>query len=60
MDQSEGSMLHGKLLIADQRIAIIGSGNLDDRSFFLNDEVNLHLDSKTFAREQTRMFPLDL
>lgn len=53
-------MLHGKVLIADQRITIIGSGNLDDRSFFLNDEVNLHLDSKTFAREQTRMFPPDL
>lgn len=60
MYQFEGSMLHGKLLVADENLTIIGSGNLDDRSFFLNDEVNLHVLSKSFAREQTQMFFRDL
>ena len=58
--QFEGAMLHGKLLIADEKLTIIGSGNLDDRSFFLNDEVNLHVLSQSFAREQSQMFYRDL
>lgn len=60
LHQFEGSMLHGKLLIADQKLTIIGSGNLDARSFFLNDEVNLHVLSERFARKQTEMFLRDL
>ena len=39
--QYEATMMHGKLLVADGRLSIVGSGNLDDRSFFINDEVNL-------------------
>lgn len=58
--QYETTMMHAKLLVADERISIVGSGNLDDRSFFINDEINLHVDSKDFAREQTRMFRKDL
>lgn len=58
--QYETTMMHSKLLVADDRISIVGSGNLDDRSFFINDEINLHVDSKSFAREQTRMFRKDL
>lgn len=58
--QYEATMMHGKLLVADGRLSIIGSGNLDDRSFFINDEVNLHVDSVAFAKEQTRMFRDDL
>ena len=58
--QYETTMMHGKLLVADDRLSIVGSGNLDDRSFFINDEVNLHVDSVAFAREQTRMFRDDL
>jgi phosphatidylserine/phosphatidylglycerophosphate/cardiolipin synthase-like enzyme len=34
--------------------------NLDDRSFFINDEINLHVDSRDFAREQVTMFRRDL
>ncbi|MGK0188960.1 MAG: cardiolipin synthase [Verrucomicrobiales bacterium] len=54
------TMMHGKLLIADARLSIVGSGNLDDRSFYINDEVNLHVLSPSFAREQKAMFLRDL
>ncbi|MGJ8697895.1 MAG: phospholipase D-like domain-containing protein [Verrucomicrobiaceae bacterium] len=60
LHQYETSMMHGKLLVADSRFTIVGSGNLDDRSFFINDEVNLHVDSPAFAREQLKMFRHDL
>lgn len=54
------TMMHCKLLVADGRFSIVGSANLDNRSFFINDEINLHLDSPAFAREQTLMFRRDL
>lgn len=58
--QYEATMLHGKLLVADEQISIVGSANLDDRSFFINDEINLHVDSAAFARTQLAMFRRDL
>lgn len=58
--QYEPTMMHCKLLVADGRFSIVGSANLDDRSFFINDEINLHVDSPEFAREQTAMFRRDL
>ena len=58
--QYEPTMMHCKLLVADSRFSIIGSANLDNRSFFINDEINLHVDSPAFAREQTLMFRRDL
>ncbi|MFT6242434.1 MAG: cardiolipin synthase [Akkermansiaceae bacterium] len=58
--QYEPTMMHSKLLVADGQISIVGSGNLDDRTFFINDEINLHVDSRAFAREQTGMFRRDL
>lgn len=57
--QYERSMMHGKLLVADERLAIVGSANFDDRSFFINDEINLHVDSVDFSREQLEMFAHD-
>ena len=42
-------MMHTKLLVADDRFTITGSANLDDSSFFINDEVNLHVDSSSFS-----------
>jgi len=58
--QYERTMLHCKLLVADGRISIVGSGNLDDRTFFINDELNLHVDSRAFASEQIAMFRRDI
>ncbi len=53
------TMLHGKLVVIDDHLVIGGSGNLDPRSFFLNDENNLHVLNSAFAREQRRMFERD-
>ena len=58
--QYERTMIHGKLLVADGRFSIVGSANLDNRSFFINDEINLHVDSQEFAQEQLVMFRRDL
>ena len=58
--QYRPTMMHGKLLIADGRLSIVGSGNMDDRSFYINDEVNLHVFSPDFAREQKAMYLRDL
>ncbi len=54
------SMMHGKLIVVDDELTIMGSGNFDDRTFFINDEINVHVLSKRFAREQRRMFENDL
>lgn len=53
------TMMHGKLLVVDGAFAAVGSANLDGRSFFINDENNLHVLGAEFAREQTRMFERD-
>ena len=37
----------------------IGSANLDNRSFRINDEANLNVLDKKFAQEQTRIFEED-
>jgi cardiolipin synthase A/B len=52
-------MMHGKLVIVDAEVSIIGSGNLDSRSFFINDENNLIVRSRAFAAEQLAMFQAD-
>lgn len=58
--QYERTMMHGKLLVADGQFSIVGSANLDDRSLFINDEINLHVAGPDFAREQLAMFRRDL
>jgi cardiolipin synthase len=35
------SMIHAKVLVVDQLWAVVGSTNFDNRSFGINDEVNL-------------------
>ena len=37
----QGSMLHAKVMLIDDLWAVVGSTNMDSRSFRLNDEVNL-------------------
>ena len=53
------TMMHGKLIVVDNHLVIAGSANFDDRSFFINDENNLHVLSPAFAREQSAMFERD-
>jgi cardiolipin synthase len=54
------TMYHTKLMIVDDRWASIGSSNLDNRSFRLNDEANLNVLDVRFAAEQRAMFEQDL
>ena len=53
-------MYHTKLMIVDDRWVSIGSSNLDNRSFRLNDEANLNVLDTGFAAEQVAMFEQDL
>src|SRR5512133_3458107 len=46
------TMYHCKVLIVDDRWTSVGSANFDNRSFRLNDEVNLNVYDADFAREQ--------
>lgn len=54
------SMMHGKLMVIDDFLTIAGSGNFDERTFFINDEANLHVLSGPLAAEQKAMFYKDL
>ncbi|HEY4053793.1 MAG TPA: phospholipase D-like domain-containing protein [Terriglobales bacterium] len=45
------SMIHAKILIVDGIWSVVGSANLDNRSFGINDEINVAiLDQETAAR----------
>lgn len=52
--------LHSKLVIIDNRLAVIGSMNLDLRSQLQNSEVALLIRSATLAREATRQIEATL
>lgn len=54
------TMFHVKAMIIDDRWVSIGSANLDNRSFSLNDEANLNVLDRELALEQTRLFEGDL
>lgn len=51
----EPCMMHGKLVVVDEHLSIIGSGNIDPRSFFINDENNVLVLDPSFARRQLDM-----
>ncbi len=55
-----GTMLHSKLLIADDRFVSVGSANFDPRSLAINDEANLNVLDPRFAKEQVEIFEQDL
>jgi cardiolipin synthase len=56
----EPTMFHCKSLIVDDAFASLGSTNLDNRSFQLDDEVNLNVFDAGVARGQARVFAADL
>jgi cardiolipin synthase len=45
----QGGLLHSKSVLVDEQMALIGSVNLDRRSFWLNFEVTLMIDDPIFA-----------
>jgi cardiolipin synthase len=54
------SMLHAKTMIVDGRWCIVGSANVDIRSFRLNFEVGALIFDSKFAKELEKRFYLDL
>jgi cardiolipin synthase len=54
------AMVHAKTMIVDGRWAVVGSTNLDSRSFGLNDEVNVAMPDPTVARRLEQDFQNDL
>lgn len=52
--------MHAKTMIADRKIAVIGTANMDHRSFDLNFEVNAIVYDEEFAQELYQTFDNDL
>ncbi|TVR17896.1 MAG: cardiolipin synthase B [Balneolaceae bacterium] len=54
------AMYHAKLLIVDDKFVSVGSANVDNRSFRINDELNVNVLSREFANERIEHFNRDL
>jgi len=54
------TMFHCKILVVDDYLVSVGSTNFDSRSFKLNDEANLNVYDRKFAREQVAIFDADI
>jgi len=54
------TMFHCKLLVVDDYLVSAGSTNFDSRSFKLNDEANLNIYDREFARQQSAIFDADI
>jgi cardiolipin synthase len=53
------TMYHTKLMVVDDVWVSVGSTNLDDRSFRLNQEANLNILDSGFGAQQARVFAED-
>jgi cardiolipin synthase len=56
----KAALLHSKTMVVDGVWATLGSTNLDNRSFALNDELNLALYGRDVAGQLDRIFAQDL
>jgi cardiolipin synthase len=54
------TMMHAKTMVVDGIWSTLGSSNFDDRSFRLNDEVNVNVYDEGIARQMEEMFFADL
>ena len=54
------TMMHAKTMVVDGIWSTIGSSNFDDRSFRLNDEVNVNIYDEGIAAQMEQMFFEDL
>jgi cardiolipin synthase len=55
----EPSMIHAKVTIVDGKWGVVGSTNLDNRSFGINDEINLAVLDPQVAQQLTQDFEQD-
>lgn len=53
-------MMHVKSLVIDGQYVVLGSANVDNRSFNLNDEVNVVVDSAELAGQVNQVYEDDL
>ncbi|MDR5782081.1 cardiolipin synthase [Caballeronia sp. LZ065] len=60
MFEYQPTMFHCKLIVVDEYLVSVGSTNFDNRSFKLNDEANLNIYDRDFARHQTAIFDDDV
>ena len=60
MYEYQPTMIHNKMLIADNTMVSVGSTNFDIRSFQLNDEASLNVYDQTFAARMSTVFEDDL
>jgi cardiolipin synthase len=60
ISEYQPAMIHAKILIIDGVWGVVGSTNFDNRSFGLNDEVNLAAADRGFARRLEEDFANDL
>jgi len=51
--------LHQKVMLVDDAVAVVGTANLDNRSFRLNFEVTAVVHDSAFAADVERMFEED-
>jgi cardiolipin synthase len=60
ISEYQPAMIHAKILIVDGVWSVVGSTNFDNRSFGLNDEVNLAAADRGLARRLEEDFDNDL
>ena len=53
-------LLHAKTMVVDDQWVSIGSANLDNRSFAINNELNVTFLDRRLARRLTEIFEADL
>ncbi|WP_174238682.1 cardiolipin synthase [Pedobacter sp. L105] len=58
--QYQKGFIHAKTMVSDQQLSVIGTANMDNRSFELNFEVNSVIYDHHTAVEMTRIFYKDL
>lgn len=55
------TLLHGKAMLIDDKIAIVGTANLNNRSFYLDYELNIEIfDKKTLLYLKKELFEKDM
>jgi len=57
--QYQPAMYHAKVMIVDDAFVTIGSVNFDNRSFSINDEVNVNILDERVAAEHVKIFDAD-
>jgi cardiolipin synthase len=56
----QGTFIHCKVLVVDDFFSSVGSTNLDERAFHLNDENNVNVYNEQFAKQQAAIIREDI